>query len=374
MIQQRSDPGPDPRLLVIEITEADIKALEQWPLPDRILAQLLQRLERYQPRAIGVDLYRDFPMEPGHAEFVAHLQASPNIFVVTKVGTATEPTILPPPGVPAAQVGFNDVVVDPGGNRPPQFAVSDGRRRHSPDLLGAAVGPALSAAAGDSRSASAANPDHLQLGKAVFVPLQPDAGGYINADTRGYQILLNYRSQHRSVETITLTQALRGQLNPELIRNRIILIGTTAESGKDFFYTPYSSGLAETQRLAGVVVHAQMVSQFLDAATGERPLFWYWPAYAEFLWIGFWAGVGSLVVWRIRHPLTLSLGEWRSAPDLICGLFPLVCSGGMGAAGAACSSFCDGGGHGGYLYSSAGPTTAPDGDAIAGAKHVSRNC
>src|SRR5687768_15653355 len=47
------------RIALIGITERDIRAQGRWPLPDATLAQVLSALAQYQPRAIGLDIYRD---------------------------------------------------------------------------------------------------------------------------------------------------------------------------------------------------------------------------------------------------------------------------------------------------------------------------
>src|SRR4028118_2070257 len=44
MVQLRPDPGPDPRLLIVEITERDIKAFKKWPLSDGVLAKALAEI------------------------------------------------------------------------------------------------------------------------------------------------------------------------------------------------------------------------------------------------------------------------------------------------------------------------------------------
>src|SRR5919202_1536064 len=44
MVRLRPDEGPDPRLLVVTITEQDIKALKQYPIPDGVLAKVLAEL------------------------------------------------------------------------------------------------------------------------------------------------------------------------------------------------------------------------------------------------------------------------------------------------------------------------------------------
>ena len=65
-IRWRGDEGPDPRLLIISVTENDIEALDQWPPSDQTINQLLAEIEQHQPDVIGLDIYRDLRLEPGH--------------------------------------------------------------------------------------------------------------------------------------------------------------------------------------------------------------------------------------------------------------------------------------------------------------------
>ncbi|MEW6498577.1 MAG: CHASE2 domain-containing protein, partial [Cyanobacteriota bacterium] len=67
LMQTRPAEPPDSRLLVVTVTEEDIQAQKNEPrrgsLSDRSLLRLLEKLESYQPRVIGLDIYRDFPVE-----------------------------------------------------------------------------------------------------------------------------------------------------------------------------------------------------------------------------------------------------------------------------------------------------------------------
>ncbi len=85
-----------------------------------------------------------------------------------------------------------------------------------------------------------ATPDYLRIGNAVFQPLDSDSGGYQKLDDRGYQVMLNYRSTNNIARQVTLTQVLSGWIAPEMIRGKVVLIGTTAPSAKDLFLTPYN--------------------------------------------------------------------------------------------------------------------------------------
>jgi adenylate cyclase len=98
------------------VTENDIRQQGTWPLPDATIARALDILAASRPRAIGLDIYRDIPVPPGHGVLEMVLRSHPNIVTVTKVGLTAE-TSVPPPAVlrDTEQVGFSDVVADPGG-------------------------------------------------------------------------------------------------------------------------------------------------------------------------------------------------------------------------------------------------------------------
>ncbi|MDB9378815.1 CHASE2 domain-containing serine/threonine-protein kinase, partial [Nodularia sphaerocarpa] len=174
----------------------------------------------------------------------------------------------------------------------------------------------------------------LQLSNVVFKPLQSNFGGYQNADTQGYQILLNYRSPRQIAEQVTVTDILSGQVNRDLVHDRIILIGSTAQSLKDTFNTPFTAGKADNSgRMAGVEIHGHKVSQILSAVLNNQRLFWFLPGWGEIIWIGGWSLVGGFLAWRIRHPLGLGLAEGTSLAVLFgsnfliftqAGWFPVV--------------------------------------------------
>ncbi|MFN4194611.1 MAG: CHASE2 domain-containing protein [Thermosynechococcus sp.] len=307
LMQLRPMPGPDPRLLVVAVTEADIQRYRSLSLPDWLYAQALQKLLKHQPRAIGLDIYRDFAVPPGHEALNRLWLNSDRLFAVTKLGDATHPTIRPPAALSADQVGFNDVTVDAGGivRRSLLFLPDDqGNTLYSFSLR---LALRYLADEGIEPRGSDADPNVMQLGQTIFTPLQPNDGGYVGADTAGYQIMLNYRGDQRAVTWVPLEDVLMERVAPELIRDRVVLIGNIAESGKDFFYTPFSSGLRDNQRMAGVFIHAQMVGQFIDAGLGDRAVIWFWPNSVENLWIVLWALIGAILAWRVRHPLTLAI-------------------------------------------------------------------
>lgn len=62
------------------------------------MAQLLEKLKAQQPRAIGLDLARHPPLEPGHRALVRVFESTPNLVGVEKrIGDRNNPAIPPSP-------------------------------------------------------------------------------------------------------------------------------------------------------------------------------------------------------------------------------------------------------------------------------------
>jgi adenylate cyclase len=306
MMRFRPDAGIDSRLLLVAITEADIRNQNRWPLSDQTLAQVLETLLKHQPSAIGLDIFRDIPYPPGHDQLQQQLK-NPKIIVATSLGNNEEERIPPPPGVSAKQVGFINVLIDPDTIIRRNYLYANTGTKI---LRSFSLRLALTYLKQQGISEQYNNPaKHLQLNQALFVPLEPTSGGYQTINAGGYQILLNYRSPRQIARQVTLTEVLAGQLDPTWVKDNIVLIGATAPSRKDLFYTPYSATVAGNRKMPGVVVHAQMVSQLLDVAQGNRPLFWFWSDSLELLWIALWTFAGSLVAWKFHQPLKLILSS-----------------------------------------------------------------
>src|SRR5436853_4284560 len=99
-LRLRPDAPADARIVLVTVTENDIRQQGTWPLPDATIARVLDILAASQPRAIGLDIYRDIPVPPGHDVLETVLRSHPNIVAIMKVGlTAETETSVPPPAV-----------------------------------------------------------------------------------------------------------------------------------------------------------------------------------------------------------------------------------------------------------------------------------
>jgi CHASE2 domain-containing sensor protein len=303
MLRIRGDRPPDPRLLIVEIGEADIRAQNRVSPSDEVLAQVLSRLNRHNPRVIGLDLHRDVPQPPGTNQLAQQLQAS-NVVTITELGDSSATYIPPPPNIPPERVGFNDIVIDADGVVRRNLLLAE---YESAIVYSFALRVALSYIAAEKVESPETpdNPNYFQIGSTVVPPLTAQSGGYQNADVAGYQTLLDYRSAQQVARRISLSDVLANEFNPNWVTDNIVLVGNTAPSSKDLFYTPYSAGQQMKHQMPGVIVHAQMVSQLLDVVLSDRPLFWFWADWAEIFWLWAWAAIGAGLAWLIRHPVLL---------------------------------------------------------------------
>src|SRR4028118_52811 len=301
MVQLRPNPGPDPRLLIVEITERDIKAFKKWPLSDRVLAKAIAEIARLEPTAIGLDIIRDIPYEPGNAELATQLK-NPKVFPITFIGNSPDNRVPPNPNIPDKRVGFNDLVVDPDGIvRRNLMSAGDGKKT----LFSFSTRLAFAYFDHKKIESKATENNEFWVNKIVFSKLQSNSGGYENIDAKGYQILLDYRSPKNIAETVTLTQLLEGKVDPKLVKGKIVLIGVTAPTVKDVFSTPYSATKNGNIPTPGVLIHATATSQILSAVLDGKGLFWYWDEWQEILWIAVWSAVGGCVAWRGEKSLNL---------------------------------------------------------------------
>lgn len=302
----RGSAAPDHRVVVVSIDEQDLQQIGEWPIPDQVMADLLRQLETYQPRAIGLDIYRDLPVGPGRRDLTVMFETMPNLIGIETLADQRNIQVDGPASLKAKkQVGFNNVVLDADGvvRRGLLYWTSNGEAHMS-----LALQLALIYLESEEITPEPAphNPTYLQLGQTAFPLLRPYDGAYVKADMGGYQFLANFRGPG-SIQTVGLSQVLAGEVDPELLRDRVVLIGSTAVSLKDFFKTPFSR-VAGIGSISGVELQADFTSQIISAALEGRPLILPLPTWADWLWILSFAYGGAYLSWRVRSLLKTALG------------------------------------------------------------------
>jgi adenylate cyclase len=301
-----SDPKTDSRIVLVTITEQDIQTLGNWPLSDDVLSQTLESVARFGPRAIGVDIYRDLPVPPGSERLQDFLRKNERIVWVTKFGQGKTGGIPPPKALIGTEsIGFNDIVVDPGGVvRRGLLFIDDGVTTATAFALRLAL--LYLRPEGIVLQPDPQHPEYLRLGPHTLRPLEAYDGPYAAADTGGYQFLLDFKGWKGSFPSVTLTELLSGNIAPEVMRDKIVLVGVTAESVKDHFYTPFSRGLQDDQQTDGVAIHAHITNQLIRLGLGSAAPVKTIKEWQEGIWIMLWSAIGALTGFKVRSPWKFS--------------------------------------------------------------------
>ncbi|MBE9060894.1 CHASE2 domain-containing protein [cf. Phormidesmis sp. LEGE 11477] len=318
LMRLRPAESPDPRIVVVTVTDADVEAQDpedrRGSLADGDLLRLLTVLQAMQPRTIGLDIYRDYPVRENLPELATRLSEQTNFFGVCKSRdqqVGSEGIKGPPEMVGTQRTGFSDYLTDPDGVLRRQLVslepdpVSPCTARYGLSTL-----LAFDYLMKEGVDIEFGEDDLLRMDDFSTRPLEGNEGGYVNNPAQGWQMLLSYRSLPKPeaiAQQITLTEMLSGAVSPEAIRDRIVIIGTTASGfDDDQWLTPYSSVVGETK---GVFMQAQMTSQMISAVLDGRPCLTTWNRWANILWISAWAGIGSLLMVALGHRRNHFLGK-----------------------------------------------------------------
>jgi CHASE2 domain-containing sensor protein/CheY-like chemotaxis protein len=329
LFQSRLPEPVDGRIAIVTIDELDLKQVGDWPIPDEVLAQLIEKISARQPQLIGLDLYRDLPEEPGHQKLVKVFESTHNLIGVEKA--IGENPVAPPPTLDRVdRVALADLVRDTDGKVRRALLVAGNKFRMG---LGTRLAIDYLKKRGIELQEINADKKHYQLGRASFVPLTGKEGGYRGGDLEdygGYQIFVNYRRLEQSFETISMRDVLADRVPPDFLKDRLVFIGPTAESTNDFFLTPFG------KNTPGVEIHAHIASQIVSAALESRPLLRAWNRWQEGLWVLVWSYVGGAVTWMV-----LRSGRFENNAFFL-GTIVVILSSCLILVGLGCGSFAAG--------------------------------
>ncbi|MBD2489051.1 CHASE2 domain-containing protein [Aulosira sp. FACHB-615] len=308
-MRQRSQNTIADEIVIVTIDERDIQSVGKWPIPDWSLAQLLQKIRSQQPRAIGLDLYRDLPEGKGYKQLVEVFRSTPNLIGVEKI---TGERVNPPPELQKLeQVGLADLVLDGDRHVRRALLTAADAKQDGKIKAGLATMVALKYLEADKISLEPVNPEQqkFRLNNQIYLPLQNREAGYSDTDVGGYQILLNWHGAETSFRTVAMRDVLAGTIPTNMMRDRMVFIGSTASSTNDFFSTPFSSSLIAAQKpTAGVVIHANIAHQIVQGAkTGKANLHGFSGNTTSF-WIILWSLIGSGGSW--------CLASWRTQRNI----------------------------------------------------------
>lgn len=325
-------------VVIVEIDEATLGALGQWPWPRNYFAALIDAIAALKPAAVGLDI---FMPEPDHASPQAVAESRPDLpenvrnalvraasndhLLATSLAGA--PIVLGAAGFPVRTSSTQDALqhtstIEVRGDDPllwlnsypyvlaslPEFQAAargqallnidpeNGIVRRTAELsaLNGTITPGLSlemlrvahAAPGIVVDAGAHGVEAVNIG-AHRIPLQGNGEAWVYFDEP---------SRLRYISALSL---LKNEVSPERISGKMVLVGLTGTGLQDVITTPLG------ERRSGVEVHAQLIESFEDDHFLLRP---WWLHWAE---LGVLIGGGLLLIWAV--PSTLLRNETRRA-------------------------------------------------------------
>ncbi|WP_413166856.1 CHASE2 domain-containing protein [Capilliphycus salinus ALCB114379] len=310
----------DSRMLIVDITSTDVNAQvrpadegKNKSISDGYLQQLIEKLTALEPRVIGLTLYRDYQLKPEFQKLMNRFKFDKRLISQCDVGEdmlnsgrAPSPHAIQGAGW-KQRIGFSDQILDADGTirrqslslEPPKdLQVSPCQSEFSFNLL---VALRYLSDEGLLSEDIYKEGEDFQSENIMFDPLPPNTALYdplLNINHR--QILLNYRATGEKIAPrITLSEALQGSIDPALVKDKIVLIGTSDPEFQTVYSTPYGE-------MSEIYLQGHMISQLISAVQDERQLLAWWPDWKENIWILVWALVGGLLARWFRPAIAVA--------------------------------------------------------------------
>jgi len=292
----------DNPVVLIRLREEEIQKYGH-PLCDARMAVALAKLQELGAIAIGVDIYRDNPIQTcsgqlgdrnlGEKDTDLAEVALRDDRVVMLAKPLEDPPIAPPKFLEGTgQIAVPGIGVDANGITHRAFITYHANNTPYLSLSLQLVLRYLRA----QEIYPANDPDRpelIRIGETIVPIFRSDEGGYHDADAGGYQYLLDFALGHHGFPSYTLEDLYSDSIPEEAVRGRIALLGTDSDTVKDHFSTPLSAGRSRDSLMLGMEVHAHAASQLIRFAHGEAKPITSWSQRAEFGWTLLWCVLGG---------------------------------------------------------------------------------
>jgi adenylate cyclase len=242
LFELRGAHQPTAPIVIITIDESSIIELNtQWPFPRAMHGELLDRIHAGQPLAIGVDLIFDTPSSRGDEDdraFGAAIARAGNVVL------AAAPTV-------DEQDFYRRVDLDP-----PLPVLRTGAAAFAPINV-------ISDADGLVRRV----PISFRVGKqktllgfdAMLSRIAARAGLAVKPLPDAPNVLINFCGGARTFPWVSYYRVLRGEIDPEAFRGKIVVVGPTSTVLHDLFPAPFARG----GEMPGIEIHANAIETLI---------------------------------------------------------------------------------------------------------------
>ena len=236
-------------IVIVTIDDASLAALGRWPWPRQRHAEFFARMAEARPRIIAYDVLFAEPDGADAALGQAIHVAGPTFLPLrTEIpGPDGRGAVMYEPVAPLAAaatgLGQVDIGFDPDGVVRRVFLFESDGRRTAPQLM----------------LAMKAHLDHA--------PISPPAMRPSPGLRRTGEALIRFQGPAGTYRTVPFVSVLKGEVSPEVFRDKIVLVGATANGLNDRYATP----MRDAGGMSGVEIQANLL-QALRAGTTLRLL------------------------------------------------------------------------------------------------------
>jgi len=297
---------PRAPITIVDIDETSLAALGQWPWPRDLLADLVEAIAKERPRAIGINILfpeadrlspeavlQRFPIDAPLREALSQLPSNDSLLAFslrqapTVLGTAVTTTLQPADTVALVRA---PILLRLGQQGAAEIRRYPGLLRNLPVLEEAASGIGVASVEYASDGVVRRMPVVMLVGDAVLpsfavevvrvakqvpaISVEIDGPGIASVTLGDLKIHTEFSGEVwlrevpvKRLVRISAVELLSGGVSPDLLRDRIVLVGATGSGLAQSFVTP--SGAA----VSALDVQALSIENLLARHTLLRPPF-----------------------------------------------------------------------------------------------------
>ena len=324
--------APPDLVTIVAIDDGMVKHGSTYPLARTDLANIIDAIARLKPKIIAVDLLLvDRGTADGDAALAKSFAARPPVLAAAAIFSETSQPVeagsegpfvrlpkadrfvLPlPMFADHAEVGIANVATTESGT---PYAVPMLFRTHDKIELSLALRVAA-----------------IAIGKPLTIePNRLKFGDDAVSTDSDYTLPITYYGSRRTIRTVSAASAIDGDLDRDIIADRIVILGATVSDGGDFFPTPFDSRMPGVEVLATAITH--LVAG--DGIRRDRSIRLIDAAVAIVLpvvlvgLLGWWRSAIGLVTtaavaaaWAIANTFAFTHGLWLDAATTIVAAAP----------------------------------------------------
>ena len=314
---------PPDVVTIVEIDDALVNHGGSYPVARADLARIVDAIAKLQPKVIAVDLLLiDRGVDDGDLALAKSLAGRPSVIAAAAVFAQASQSIASEDDGPLArlpraerfllplnrfadhaQIGIVNVTTDRSGTPrsiPMLFRTGDRIEMSFPlrvAALGAGKEPTI-------------EPNRVVIGDRSI------------ATDVDHSLPLTYYGPRRTIRTVSAASVLAGEVAPDAIRQRIVVIGATVTGGGDFFPTPFDPVMPGVEVISTAIAHLMTGDGILRnpsvrLADGIIAVVLPMILVGLLAWgrsaFGLVATLVVVVIWASANVLAFSRGIWLSA-------------------------------------------------------------